>query len=193
MLTKKSSKIKLTLLLTLLVLAGFFIYRHFSLAQKQAEKNIVYILPPQLYTETTDNQDVKSFLNETGSAETLVWQAKTYLENNQPQEAVVALEKSVQADANYRDGFYLLGYAYLKKIEKEGQGKTEPFKKIDDDKIIVQLSVLEKAEIALNQAKSIDPISPKIYQLLAMVEELKGDKELAAKYNQQAEKLQAQS
>ncbi|TSC93120.1 MAG: hypothetical protein CEN91_296 [Candidatus Berkelbacteria bacterium Licking1014_85] len=187
MIQEKASNKKAILFIALIVL--FLIYKNLTSQKPIGEQNTINIQPPELYQADKTSDETQALLNENKNAEELAWIAKDKIENDKIADAIAILETAVQSDPKYRDGFYLLGYGYLKNIEKNGLEIDKNNQKIDESNYVIQLTDLDKAEIALASAKRIDPIDGKIYELLAIVADLKGDTPLAENYEKKAEEF----
>ncbi|KKP88834.1 MAG: hypothetical protein UR93_C0007G0016 [Berkelbacteria bacterium GW2011_GWA2_35_9] len=185
MLEKRESKLKILLLVLAI---GLFFYWRSSLPSKE-KKEYQIVFPANIYTETTDDQEVKDFLAKTTTLKELLDKALEYYGDEKYLEAGVILERIVSENKTFRDGYYFLAETYLKLSENDNDEKKAVTRQIDETKFEIQFNYLDKAEIALQKALKIDPIDSKSYQLLGDVMEKKGNATLADEYREKAEKL----
>ena len=100
---------------------------------------------------------------------------KKMLESNQPEWAIIVLEKASEKDTKYRDAALFTGYAYLEIAEKLKNKETNAqinnltMQQFDSE------TLNQKAIEYLNRAKDIDPIYSQTYELLTIAYQDKGD------------------
>jgi Flp pilus assembly protein TadD len=82
---------------------------------------------------------------------TLVVMGKNFLSSDSTPYAIIALERATEVNPNYRDAWYLLGYAYVQSLA---------LPEVD------RMSHAEKAKIALETARTIDPTHQPTIDLL---------------------------
>ena len=97
---------------------------------------------------------------------TLFKAGKDFLAQGKLELAIASLERVVKLKPDFRDGFYLLGYTYLKSYEATGDYFSDL--PIDGEK-----TNLEKAELSLLRARKLDPKSEKILLLLDKIKQAK--------------------
>ena len=98
---------------------------------------------------------------------TLFKAGKDFLESGKLELAIASLERAVELKPDFRDGHYLLGYAYLKSYEATG----DYF--VDNPSDIAEKTNLEKAELSLLRARKLDPQSEKILELIEKIKQAK--------------------
>lgn len=128
--------------LILVLLAGF-------LWSKKMSRTYVQRSIEQLREAENDQIDkVEERVAANNNALELVNMGRKFLTAGNPRFAIVPLEKAVDLRSDYRDGWYLLGYSY---IQAANELRT------DVRKVVQRQELLQKAVVALQKAKSIDP------------------------------------
>ena len=189
MLEKRESKLKAVLLV--LATGLFFYWRSGLPSNVKIESQIVF--PKNIYSETTNNQEIKDFLAKSPTLKESFDKAFEYYSQSQYSDSIVILERIVSENKGFRDGQYLLAEADFKLGQSTNTQNLELVKQIDENKSEIQFNYFDKAEIALKKAIDIDPIDGKLYQLLCEVVDKKGNSARAKEYREKAEALKINS
>jgi tetratricopeptide (TPR) repeat protein len=138
--------------LILVLLAGFL------WSQKLSRSYVQRTIDQLRQTENDQIGMVEERVAANNDAIELVNMGRKFLSAGNPRFAIVPLEKAVEIRSDYRDSWYLLGYSY---IQAANELRT------DVHKVVQRQELLQKAVVALQKAKSIDPSHEATNDLLA--------------------------